>query len=152
MEKILVSACLLGRNCKYDGGNNAKDELIKFLENYEVIPICPEVLGGLQAPRPSSEIQGGTGQDVLNGTSAVTTVEGKDVTAAFVRGAQLALEQAAGAKIAILKANSPSCGNQMVYDGTFSSRKIEGKGVTAALFFNHGITVYDEYDYMKIKG
>ena len=137
-KKAIISACLLGVNCKYDGGNNRlSDEKLAILkENYELIPVCPEAYGGLTTPRSPSERVG----------DKVVSKLGNDVTAEFERGAQAALYLAEifGAKLAILKENSPSCGSGTIYDGTFGNRLTEGNGVTAELFKKHGITVIGE--------
>ena len=143
---ILISACLLGRNVKYSGGNNLCPWLAKYYNTGEFIAICPECFGVLPIPRPPSEIQGGSGEDVLNGSAKVADKDGKDVTQNFISGAQKALAYAKkhNASCAILKARSPSCGCGMIYDGTFSGGKKAGNGVTAALFLQHGIKVYTE--------
>ena len=128
---ILISACLLGRNVKYSGGNNLCPWLAKYYK-----PI----------PRPPAEIQGGSGEDVLSGNATVADKDDKDVTQNFISGAQKALAYAKkhNANCAILKARSPSCGCGMIYDGSFSGGKKAGNGVTAALFLQHGIKVYTE--------
>ena len=143
---ILISACLLGRNVKYSGGNNLCPWLTKYYNTDDFIAICPECFGVLPIPRPPAEIQGGNGEDVLNGSAKVTDKDGKDVTQNFISGAQKALAYAKkhNANYAILKARSPSCGCGMIYDGSFSSAKKAGNGVTAALFLQHGIKVYTE--------
>lgn len=137
-KKAIVSACLLGVNCKYDGGSNClpEEKLAKLREEYELIPVCPEAYGGLTTPRAPSERQG----------SAVVSKLGADVTAEFERGAQAALylAQLFGAELAILKENSPSCGSGTIYDGSFSGTLTEGDGVTAQLLKKHGITVIGE--------
>lgn len=132
-EKILVSACLLGTNCKYSGGNNYSDEVMEFLKDYEIIPICPEQLGGLPTPRPASEI---VGDKVIN-------IEGNDVTSNYIKGAEEALKIAKmlGIKKALLKAKSPSCGNGKIYDGTFTNTLIEGDGITTKLLKENDIKV-----------
>ena len=132
-EKILVSACLLGINCKYSGGNNYTDEVMEFLREYEIIPICPEQLGGLPTPRPASEI---TGNKVMNN-------EGKDVTINYKNGAEATLKIAKllGVKKTLLKAKSPSCGNGTIYDGTFSGTLIDGDGITTKLLKENNIEV-----------
>ena len=143
---ILISACLLGRNVKYSGGNNLCPWLEKYYNTDDFIAICPECFGVLPIPRPPAEIQGGSGEDVLNGSAKVSDKDGKDVTQNFISGAQKALAYAKkhNASCAILKARSPSCGCGMVYDGSFSGGKKAGNGVTAALFLQHGIKVYTE--------
>ncbi|HSN58423.1 MAG TPA: DUF523 domain-containing protein [Clostridiaceae bacterium] len=140
---ILVSACLCGTNCKYSGGNNLSGEVLRLLAEGKAIPVCPEQLGGLTTPRPTAEISGGTGADVLEGSAKVLTSSGADVTDNFTRGARevLSIAKAAGAKEAILKAKSPSCGCGRIYDGTFSGKLVEGNGVTAELLIRNGIMV-----------
>lgn len=132
-EKILVSACLLGTNCKYSGGNNYSEEVMEYLKDYEIIPICPEQLGGLPTPRPASEI---IGDKVINN-------EGTDVTSNYQKGAEEALKIAKllGIKKALLKAKSPSCGNSKIYDGTFSGTLIDGDGITTKLLKENNIEV-----------
>ena len=138
MEKILVSACLLGCNCKYDGGNNAlPPEIVeKLRENYEIYPVCPESDGGLPTPRNPSERRG---ERVINKA-------GEDVTAQYNKGAELALKTAEdnNCRMALLKERSPSCGSGEIYDGSFSHRLISGDGVTAELLKNNGIKVLGE--------
>lgn len=133
--KIVVSACLLGENCKYNGGNNYSAKVAKYIEGHEVIPVCPEVLGGLPTPRVPAEI--------VNGT--VTRRDGISVDKEFRRGAELALERAKQeeADMAILQSRSPSCGVRQIYDGTFSDKKIKGQGVFARLLLENGFTVID---------
>ncbi|ROM43159.1 purine-nucleoside phosphorylase, partial [Pseudomonas poae] len=113
-----------------------------------VVAICPEVSGGLPTPRPPAEIAGGQGVDVWEGRARVLTAEGEDFSVAFLDGARqaLALVQRHGIRIAILKANSPSCGNRLIYDGTFSGLKVSGEGVTAALLKHHGVLVFSEQE------
>ena len=136
MERILISACLVGDNVKYDGGNNKNPLISKLLEKYELVPFCPEVEGGLPTPRHPSEQRG---EQVVNDID-------EDVTDEFNRGADLALNICLYLKIkkAILKERSPSCGVHSIYDGTFSSKVIPGMGVTAALLKRKGIAVYNE--------
>ena len=130
--KILVSACLLGENCKYSGGNNYSEKAAAFVQGHEVIPVCPEVLGGLSVPRTPAEI--------VNGE--VVTKDGVSVDAAFRAGAAraLAIAKENGVELAILQPRSPSCGAAEVYDGTFTGRKIPGQGVFAALLRENGLT------------
>lgn len=136
MERILISACLVGDNVKYDGGNNKNPLIEKLLEKYELVPFCPEVEGGLPIPRHASEQRG---EQVVNDID-------EDVSDEFYRGADLALNICLYLKItkAILKERSPSCGVHSIYDGTFSHKVIPGMGVTAALLKRKGITVYSE--------
>lgn len=113
-----------------------------------VVAVCPEVAGGLPTPRPSAEIPGGQGMDVWEGRAQVLTADGEDFSEAFLDGARqaLALVQRHGIRIAVLKANSPSCGNLLTYDGTFSGVKVTGEGVTAALLKRHGVQVFSELE------
>ena len=141
--KILISACLLGVNCRYDGGNSRDDNAIKHHQGNELIPVCPEEAGGLPTPRPAVEIVGGDGNDVLDGKAKVLTADGEDKTEEFLKGAKHALElaQSQGATSVLLKARSPSCGCGTIYDGTFSATLILGDGVTTALLKRNGIEV-----------
>ena len=139
--KIMVSACLLGDNCKYNGKNNFNKKLIDFLKNYEVIKICPEVMGGLSIPRIPSEIK----------DNLVINKNNIDVTSFFEKGAIKSLEIAKenNIKIAILKDGSPSCGSNKIYDGTFTNNKINGVGITTKLLKENGITVLNENNYIE---
>ncbi len=143
MTKILVSACLLGVNCRYDGGNSRNDKLKEHKQTDELIPVCPEESGGLPTPRPAVEIVGGDGNDVLDGKAKVMTADGQDKTKEILKGAQHALElaQSKGATSVIFKARSPSCGCGEIYDGSFSGTLTSGDGVTTALLKRHGIDV-----------
>lgn len=145
---ILVSACLLGVNCKYDGENNINQAVKRYLRGKAWVPVCPEQLGGLPTPRESAEIRGGSGREVLEGKARVACNTGEDVTRCFIRGAResLWLAEMTGAGEALLKARSPSCGSGEIYDGSFQGRLREGEGVTAALLRVQGITVYSEED------
>ena len=136
--KILVSACLLGKNCKYNGGNNLNKSVLDFIEGHEVIGVCPEQLGGLSTPRLPAEIVDGV----------VTNKEGVCVDNEFRKGAQEALTIALENKVdlAILQSRSPSCGVKEIYDGSFSGRKIEGQGVFAKLLAKHDIKELDAED------
>jgi len=149
MHKILVSRCLLGHPVRYDGGSSGPfDRLAAWQAEGRVVGLCPEVAGGLPTPRPPAEIPGGQGTAVLAGEAQVLTVQGEDFTAAFVRGAEIALRQVReeGIRIAILKANSPSCGNHQTYDGSFSGVRVSGEGVTAALLRREGVQVFNEHE------
>lgn len=136
--KILVSACLMGENCKYNGGNNRDESLMALLENHEIIMVCPEVLGGLPTPRVPSEI--------INGV--VTNREGQVVDREFRLGAERALKIALDEKVglAVLQPRSPSCGVKEVYDGSFTKKRVPGKGVFARLLEENGIPVIDAGD------
>lgn len=140
---MLVSACLAGVNCKYNGGNNLSGEIKKLVDDGRAVAVCPELLGGCPVPRPCAEISGGTGAGVLDGICRVVRDNGEDVTASFVEGAQKTLETAVsvGATKAILKAKSPSCGCGAIYDGSFTRRLVRGNGVTAELLLRNGIVV-----------
>ena len=148
---IIVSACLLGENCKYSGGNNKSENVIKYLEDKEYILVCPEQLGGLSTPRNPSEIityGNKDGNEVLSGCTKVLSNKGIDVTKNFIQGAEETLKIAKehNAKTAILKAGSPSCGYKKIYDGTFLGNKIQGMGVTAAILNKENIALLDEDD------
>lgn len=150
---LIISACLVGEKCRYLGDGFDYPALRKLVETGKAVPVCPEVLGGLPVPRDPNEIVGGNGFDVLDGRAKVITNRGVDKTAAFMRGAVEVLDAARknGARMAILKERSPSCGSTMIYDGTFTGRKICGYGCTAALLTREGIQVYSEENYKKCK-
>ncbi|MCU1721901.1 DUF523 domain-containing protein [Pseudomonas sp. 5P_5.1_Bac1] len=149
LPKVLVSACLLGQPVRYDGrASGHPDVLQAWQREGRVVPLCPEVAGGLPTPRPPAEIPGGQGGAVLDGEAQVVTIVGEDVSAAFLAGARLALElvRRHGIRVAVLKSGSPSCGNRLVYDGTFSGSKISGEGVTSALLRREGVLVFSELE------
>lgn len=135
-EKLLVSACLLGVECKYSGGSNLNEDVIRLSERYDLVPVCPEQLGGLATPREPSEIHGGR----------VVTRSGKDVTEEYKKGAREALRIArlTCCRKAVLKERSPSCGCGFVYDGSFSGKLVPGDGAAAALLKVNGISVTGE--------
>lgn len=139
---ILVSACLAGYHCRYDGGSCPDDVIIALVREGKAIPVCPEALGGLPMPRPPAEIQE-DGAAVLTGKGRVLNRDGEDITEAFLKGAHetLRLARLYGAERAILKANSPSCGSGTIYDGSFTGQKKPGDGVTAMLLRVNGIPV-----------
>jgi len=143
---LLVSACLLGMCTACDGGSRPHPALQAWAAQGCVVPVCPEVAGGLPVPRLPAEIQGGDGADVLDGRARVVTASGEDVTAQYLVGARAALEAARrfGLCRAVLKARSPSCGVGQVYDGTFTHRLRPGDGVMAALLKREGITVHSK--------
>ena len=145
---VLVSACLAGRACRYDGSGATDDAVSDLVAKGRAVLVCPEVDGGLGTPRPPAEIVGGDGHDVLAGRAKVVTAEGIDVTEAYLKGARRAVEAArrTGADSAILKARSPSCGCGQVYDGTFAKVLQAGDGVTAALLKREGIEVLGDED------
>ena len=136
--KIAVSSCLLGDNCKYNGGNNYSEKVIKFVEEHEVISVCPEVLGGLPIPRESAEI--------VNGV--VSLKDGSSVDKKFRDGAEKAIRivKENNADLAILQSRSPSCGVNTIYDGSFSGKLIPGQGVFSELLKKNGIKVIDVED------
>lgn len=149
MERILVSACLLGRPVRYDGRAKTSDDetLAAWRAEGRLVPYCPEVEGGLPVPRPPAEIEGGAGGEaVLAGKARIRTAAGEDVTEHFLAGAYRALElaRAHGVRVAVLKEGSPSCGVLRIYDGSFQGRAVPGRGVTAALLARHGIAVFNE--------
>ena len=147
-EPVLVSACLLGVPCTYRGTDERDDDLLRRLDDRPVIPVCPEAAGGLGIPRPRCEIEGGDGTAVLDGRSRVVDDHGHDHTDAYLRGAHVALDAArrAGARLAVLKDRSPSCGSAGVYDGTKTKTlRPDGVGVTVALLRRHGIDVVTEH-------
>jgi len=143
----VISACLVGCHCRYDGETKVVEEYQAMVKRGEAVFVCPEQLGGLSTPRPPARIHGGSGEDVLDGRAKVLTHDGTDVTAEFVRGAEEALDMArlVGATEAILKERSPSCGSALIYGdhGPFP-----GNGVTAALLKRHGIQVLSEETYV----
>lgn len=138
MMKIMVSACLLGENCKYNGGNNKNEKVLEFIKGHEVIPVCPEVMGGLPTPRGPSEIREGI----------VVNKEGVLVDKEFRKGAEEAYETAVKEKVdlVLLKAKSPSCGPKQIYDGTFSKKLIDGQGIFASMIHQAGFQYMDEED------
>ncbi|MCI6592346.1 MAG: DUF523 domain-containing protein [Spirochaetia bacterium] len=136
--KVIVSACLAGDNCKYNGGNNLNQKMKDFLQIHEMIKVCHEVLGGLPTPRPSAEIVNG---QVMN-------AEGKNITKNFTLGAQRAFEivQKENPDLIILQSRNPSCGIKQIYDGTFSGNKIPGHGLSAEFCIKAGYKVLDIED------
>ena len=145
---IAVSSCLLGYCVRYDGQHQLYSPLRELHDAGVVVGICPEILGGLPTPRPSAEIVGGNGEDVLAGRAKVIESTGVDVTAQFINGANIALQALVKDKITlvVLKANSPSCGSNHIYSGHFDGELKAGMGVCAALFKQYGINVLDEKD------
>ncbi len=138
-EKLLISACLLGTPCRYDGKTKKCDRAERLSEKFEFVPICPEVMGGLDTPRLPCEIKNG---------KAIRS-DGKDMTAFYTRGAELALKIAKkeNCKIAVLKEKSPSCGSHFIYDGTFSKNLIKGQGLTAKLLSKNNIQIFSEEEF-----
>ncbi|NVK24925.1 MAG: DUF523 domain-containing protein [Gammaproteobacteria bacterium] len=145
-NKLLISSCLLGQAVRYDGKSKAIPDiewLVSLQEKGLLYPICPEVSGGLPVPRPAAEIQ----------RERVITTTGLDVTGAFKKGAESALTvcQKENIKFALLKANSPSCGNRQIYDGSYSGTLAVGQGITAQLLSEHGIKVFSELEVNALK-
>ncbi|MBN7774233.1 DUF523 domain-containing protein [Clostridium aminobutyricum] len=144
---VIISACFLGDNCKYDGGNNYTEWIADFTKTHSCFPVCPEMAGGLSAPRPPAEIIDGR----------AVNRDGIDVTEAFEQGAALVWEAARkkaselGEEIegAILKAKSPSCGSKVIYDGTFSHKTVQGDGIFVQLLKKNGINVISENDHKE---
>ncbi|MGN0651162.1 MAG: DUF523 domain-containing protein [Oscillospiraceae bacterium] len=143
MRKILISACLLGETCRYDGkAKHVSDpRILQWERDLRLIPVCPEVLGGLPVPRTPCERKG----------AKIITADGRDCTPQFEKGAQAALSVAQENNVicCILKENSPSCGSSAIYDGTFSGRKIKGMGVAAELLIDSGFAVFSENELDK---
>lgn len=142
-ETILISACLLGVNCRYDGGHNYVAEVEELKKKYNLVPVCAEVYGGLTTPRTPAERRG----------EGVVFRDGTDATEAFRRGAReiLRLAEFYGCKKAVLKENSPSCGSGRIYDGTFTGTLISGDGVLSELLKEHGIEVFGESRIAEIR-
>ncbi len=142
MKAILVSRCLLGDPCRYDGTSRPYPGIESLKERYKIVPICPECDGGLPTPRPAGERRG----------DRIVTKDGADLTAFYRKGAELALKKAreTGAKIALLKSRSPSCGVGRIHDGTFTGGMTEGDGIAAELLKENGIAVYTENELSKL--
>ena len=149
-KKVLISACLLGKNCRFNGGHSH----IPALEDMDVewIPICPEEAGNLGTPRPPAEMQV-SAESILKGDGIVVDKNGRDVTKQFIEGAEISLEKGitSGVEFAILKSHSPSCGIDEIYDGTFTHTLIEGDGIFTHLCQKSGITCVSSDDSNQIK-
>ncbi len=143
MGNIIVSACLLGCECRYKGDSCRNEEILALAKAHTLIPVCPEQLGGLCTPRAPAERQG----------DKVISNAGVDVTAQYRKGAEIAAQIAAlnGAQFAILKANSPSCGKGIIYDGSFTGSKCPGNGVTTDLFLKRSIAVFSEEELAELQ-
>ena len=149
-KKILISACLLGRNCRYNGGHSQLTELEEI--DVEWISVCPEELGGLGTPRPSAEMQENA-ETILNGKGKIITNKGKNVTSEFIQGAEKSLQVGLGAevKIAVLKSKSPSCGIGKIYDGSFTKTLKTGNGIFAHLCHENDIACISSDNINQIK-
>ena len=134
--KIAVSACLLGHDCKYNGGNNRSQKVLDYIEGHEVIPVCPEVTGGMPVPRVPVELKNGR----------AINRNGEDVTEFFQKGVKLTMEKMQDIDLAILQPRSPSCGCKQIYDGSFTKTMIEGKGMFAQALAKAGIPMMDGDD------
>ncbi|WP_105189145.1 DUF523 domain-containing protein [Pseudoalteromonas sp. T1lg48] len=155
MEKVLVSACLLGNKVRYNASclSVPESDLNWLQSGVELVVCCPEVSAGLPIPRAPAEIIAGQGVDVLQGAASVVGNDGVDVTHQFIVGAKNALKlcQEQQIKYAVLAEGSPSCGNAKIYDGTFSGTKVDGLGVTAALLEREGIRVFSQYTIASLR-
>jgi uncharacterized protein YbbK (DUF523 family) len=143
---VLVSACLAGRECTYQGTDRAHPEILRLVAGGRAVLVCPEEEAGLGTPRPEAEISDGTGAEVLDRATGVQTIHGVDVTEEYIEGARIAVERAqrTGCAVAVLKARSPACGCGEIYDGTFSGRLREGDGVAAAALRRAGVEVLSD--------
>ena len=149
MERILISACLLGRPVRYDGrGKELRHDLIaRWQAEGRLVPVCPEVLAGFPTPRPPAEIESGrSGPDVLRGAARIREDKGRDVTEAFLEGARAALRavREEGCRFALLTDGSPSCGSTFIHDGSFGGLRKPGLGVVTALLQDNGVNVFPE--------
>ena len=142
---ILVSACLIGLDCKYKGGNNLTPKILELMKTEDLVPVCAEQLGGFSTPRPPAEIR------IVDGKRKVFNINGEDVTEGFERGAKNILDLCLklGMKKAILKSGSPSCGYGKVGDGTFTGTKIEGNGILTQMLLDNGIEVISSDDFVE---
>lgn len=142
-KPVLCSACLLGLCTRYDGESKPNKKVIELAKKEILVPVCPEQLGGMPTPRPPQQLQGCSGEDVLDGRGEVKDEKGNDGSLGFAKGAEevLKLAKLLGIKKAILKQKSPSCGCGKVHDGTFTDNLIDGDGVTTALLKRNGIEV-----------
>ncbi|UHA74390.1 DUF523 domain-containing protein [Paenibacillus sp. 481] len=147
---IMVSSCLAGIPCRYNGTHRLSEQVARLVEEGAAVVVCPELLGGLETPREPAEIVGGSGADVLAGTAYIKTRTGEDVTDMYVAGAYRTLERArqVQADTVVLKEHSPSCGSAFIYDGTFSGTTLLGEGVTAVLLRQAGFHVQSEHEFM----
>ena len=143
-DAILISACLLGENCRYDGNSSKSSELVELIHNYKLIPVCPEVVGGLPTPRPPAEIKG----------DQVFRENGEDVTSQFIKGAEFCRDKGISEKatLAILKSRSPASGVGQIYDGSFTKTLVEGNGIFTQTLKADGIACISDEEYLSNKG
>jgi uncharacterized protein YbbK (DUF523 family) len=144
-EKLLISGCLAGLSCRYDGGSLPHPSLDDLKMQYDLIPVCPEQTGGLSTPRIPNELQA-SATEILSGRGKVKNQAGEDCTQQFIRGATetVYIVRLLEIKIALLKDGSPSCGKNRVYDGSFSGKSITGRGITAEMLHKEGVDIYSE--------
>ncbi|GLU45868.1 DUF523 domain-containing protein [Nocardiopsis ansamitocini] len=157
MERILVSACLMGQPVRYDGRAKPTDHVVfgRWRAEGRLVAFCPEIAGGLPVPRPPAEIEPGRDASaVLAGEAHIRTPDGDDATRFFLAGAHAALRAARkhGVRLAVLKEGSPSCGLHEVYDGTFTGARTPGEGVTTRLLRDNGIDVFTENEILQVQG
>lgn len=147
---IVVSSCLAGMKVRYNGTHCLHEVIQRLVEEKKAVTICPELMGGFSTPREPAEIQGGDGDDVLDGRALVIEKSGRDVSDMYIQGAQAALERIRelGASLVVLKEYSPSCGSAMIYNGQFENKRIAGSGVTSALLKREGIEVVSEEQFL----
>lgn len=152
MEMIIVSSCLAGIECRYNGTHSLVKKIQQLVNEKKAMMVCPELLGGLSTPREPAEIIGGTGKDVLDGKASIIDESGKDVTEQYKAGAYKTLDfvKKVKATYIVLKEYSPSCGSQMIYNGSFTHTKINGEGVTAALLRKEGFKVISETEFLEM--
>ncbi|MEO2205707.1 DUF523 domain-containing protein [Paenibacillus pabuli] len=149
--KYLVSSCLAGVACRYNGTASLDEKIQELVAQEQAMMVCPELLGGFSTPREPAEIIGGTGKDVLAGIAQVIEKGGRDVTDLYIKGAYQTLEWAKRLDVTciVLKEFSPSCGTQAIYDGNFANHKVQGEGVTSVLLRQEGYEVISEIEFMK---
>lgn len=150
-KEYIVSACLIGKGCFYNGSSKCVPRIKELVDTGLAVALCPEELAGFKAPRPPIEIFAGTGEDVLRGKAYIFNKEGKDVTINIIKGCKefLNIARECGVKQAILKARSPCCGKDKIYDGTFSDKLKKGNGVAAVLLLQSGIKVITDEEFLK---
>lgn len=152
-KEYIISACLIGKNCSYNGTSNYNLKIKELFDSGLAIAVCPEELGGLKIPRPPCEIFGGSGEDVLKGRAYVFNKEGRDVTINVIKGSKefLSIAEESGVKKAILKSRSPCCGKGKIYDGTFANKLRNGNGITTALLLKKNIEVITDEEFLGRK-